>query len=304
MAFDVRFDDCNGNLFGGLHWKSHADVQLGRHVGRSREPVFECVAKVEFFLLIVALDILCDAVSEGNATWASSVAGSVDVAGTCTTGFSGSPSRSCQLDGSWGAVSGSCSRTPLNNYLLLVTHLLPFTENVCPALSDPDNQASWLSTPGNTQSVLGECDAGTTGFPTRDCLASGDWSEVVQNPCTNLPCPALTRNFNANWPAAGGLDQVVAGVCVAGYAGSPERLCDENGVWSNVITNPCTRITCNATVQGFQHFFASWPASANAGTTVSGACLAGYTGSISRTCSLTGNWGVPSTKCTRTQNYF
>ena len=54
-------------------------------------------------------------------------------------------------------------------------------------------------------------------------------------------------------------------------------------------------ITCGATTESF----ATWPVG-NSGTNVDGACIAGYGGSPTRACSLTGVYGSISNPCTRT----
>ena len=51
----------------------------------------------------------CSAASFSNAEWPASAAGSV-AAGVCDTGYAGSPSCECDLNGSWGEVSNPCLR--------------------------------------------------------------------------------------------------------------------------------------------------------------------------------------------------
>ena len=59
----------------------------------------------------LAPEILCPQRTENQATWLETAAGSSNVAGTCNLGWAGSPSRSCDLTGNWGLVTGSCTRT-------------------------------------------------------------------------------------------------------------------------------------------------------------------------------------------------
>ena len=64
------------------------------------------------------VQIMCPLLTADSATWASSAAGSATVEGTCDLGFVGAPVRSCGIEGSWGAATGTpCTRTP-SRYIL------------------------------------------------------------------------------------------------------------------------------------------------------------------------------------------
>ena len=54
-----------------------------------------------------------------------------------------------------------------------------------------------------------------------------------------IQCAATTVD-NAVWPATDS-GQISQGVCVAGYTGSPSRLCTSSGTFSPTVTSPCTR---------------------------------------------------------------
>ena len=148
-------------------------------------------------------------------------------------------------------------------------------------------------------SVAGECYPNTSGSPRRDCFYNGTWSDVL-NPCSTNPCDALTNDYHANWRSPDEVNTVVNGTCVPGYksSGTPTRLCKQNGQWDNVITNPCEPIYCTKDLPSYQPFFAEWPETIQAGYTAAGTCVAGYTGTTSRGCSLTGVWATPSPLCT------
>ena len=166
-------------------------------------------------------------------------------------------------------------------------------------MNDTDALAVWSTAYAGDMSVSGVCYPNTSGSPRRDCFYNGTWSDVL-NPCSTNPCDALTNDYHANWPSPRDVNTVVNGTCVAGYksTGTPTRLCQQNGQWDTVITNPCEPILCTKDLPSYQPFFAEWPETIQAGYTSSGTCVAGYTGTTSRGCSLTGAWLTPSPLCT------
>ena len=157
--------------------------------------------------------------------------------------------------------------------------------------------ATFPAANAGSSGVEGECYAGTNGRPARDCFFNGTWS-ATSNPCSYIPCTALSNDKNANWPAAPGVSEIVTGECVPGYRSDlpPQRECTFDGKWSNEITNPCEPIYCT-TPSPSDSFNAQWPASVQAGLTASGECNPGFTGTTSRSCSLDGVWGTPSPLC-------
>ena len=57
-------------------------------------------------------EITCPSLSnDGNAAWPTSFAGTDSVAGTCVSGYTGAPTRSCSITGSFGAIQNACTRT-------------------------------------------------------------------------------------------------------------------------------------------------------------------------------------------------
>ena len=141
-----------------------------------------------------------------------------------------------------------------------------------------------------------------------------------------IPCPALANDNSASWNS--GIPGVTStGTCVAGYGGSPQRLCNING-WGQVtdactrtcrhrrrwrraylieLMNPChpascfarplAELTCSSVTTGTVSY-----AQTAAGTSfVTGTCASGYAGSPQRNCSITGAWvDVGTATCTRT----
>jgi hypothetical protein len=58
-----------------------------------------------------AAGLSCPAVSAGFVSWPLTLSG-VTEENTCPPGYSGSPSRLCQLDGNWATIANPCIRTP------------------------------------------------------------------------------------------------------------------------------------------------------------------------------------------------
>ena len=130
-------------------------------------------------------------------------------------------------------------------------------------------------------------------------MSNGSWSEV-RNPCSTSQCPALQDDGHADWERSMIVNRNVTGTCVAGYNTTlppPQRLCMANGQWAAEITSPCQPIFCTKTSSSYAPFNADWPNSVQAGMAAPGTCAAGFTGTTSRTCSLTGEWGIPSPAC-------
>jgi hypothetical protein len=56
-----------------------------------------------------SLEIFCPVLaSNGNAAWPRSVAGATAVVGTCSSSYTGTPTRDCGITGGWGAISNGC----------------------------------------------------------------------------------------------------------------------------------------------------------------------------------------------------
>jgi hypothetical protein len=109
--------------------------------------------------------ITCPALpSDGNAAWPVSNAGTTTVSGTCGVGYTGTPSRACDITGNWGAISSQC------------------TQISCPALSSFQNAAFPSVTAGAVST--GACVSGYTGTASRQCNSDGTWGTATVT-CTS-----------------------------------------------------------------------------------------------------------------------
>ena len=75
-------------------------------------------------LLTICAGLSCPAIEDGNAQWPLSTSLTPTVSGTCNAGFSGSPSRECDANGQWGAISNACAGTAALRISLLLTGIL------------------------------------------------------------------------------------------------------------------------------------------------------------------------------------
>jgi len=214
--------------------------------------------------------IQCPAQTYGNAQWNPTNGGSL-AQGTCTSGYTGSPSRRCLPGGTWeGLITNHCQKLP------------------CPA--EVAGNANWPST-FSRSSILGSCLDGFVGNPFRQCLLDGTWGSV-QDACVpeTLQCPAQTYG-NAQWnPTNGG--SLAQGTCTSGYTGSPSRRCLPGGRWEGLITNHCQKLPCPAEVAGN----ANWPSTLSR-STIPGTCLDGFVGRPARICQSDGTWGPVQGAC-------
>ncbi len=118
--------------------------------------------------------VMCtpDANQDGNATWGYAAAGEAGVSGECLSGYAGTPTRSCGSDGTWGAVTGGCTKKECSDSGI--------------------NETVWPVTKANTQNVIGTNCAWPNfeGFPIADCTAAGTWSEKSSCKPSDLPIKA------------------------------------------------------------------------------------------------------------------
>ena len=273
------------------------------------------------------VQIRCPAVNVSQTMYPQSLSGATNVPGTCVPGFSGSPLRNCNLDGSWTDVASPqcsqiyCNATTTGTASFATTiagqtatgtcqpGLGGLVQRVCSIVGqwgppvgtcvqlycpfNDDGQQTFVSSPVNTTAIQGTCNTGFTlgssqTNPTRNCLLNQTWSAVV-NPCVPITCANQTAG-NAVF-ATTNAGSTVFGTCIAGYTGngvaSPSRTCSSTGAWS-AVTNPCVLLTCPA---GDTSFNAAWPSNIAAGTSaVLGVCSAGYAGAPTRNCLINGQW--------------
>eukprot|EP00344_Euplotes_crassus_P000717 CAMPEP_0196997228 /NCGR_PEP_ID=MMETSP1380-20130617/2899_1 /TAXON_ID=5936 /ORGANISM="Euplotes crassus, Strain CT5" /LENGTH=240 /DNA_ID=CAMNT_0042413401 /DNA_START=51 /DNA_END=773 /DNA_ORIENTATION=+ len=157
--------------------------------------------------------LTCRSTKDSTSIWPEAAAGEV-ARGKCSNQLlSGSPTRICQLDGTWGPVDDPCT----------------VASQTCPG--EPYTTAmSFPATPAGTLS-FGICAEGYTGFPLRMCGEDGQWSEIVTNTCQRSMCPEDT-SAGFTWPATGSLDQISVS-CPSG-SGSLTRFCNASGAWEQV----------------------------------------------------------------------
>ena len=220
------------------------------------------------FLLTFFPALSCPARTVGGSSWTSAVAGQLGLVGTCSPGFVGRPLASCHLNGTWSDVTNPCE--PIK----------------CPA--SVAGNAEWTATTaGSTTS--GTCLDGFSGLALRNCSIEGVW-DAVPSPCERVTCPARVA-ANAQWSSATAGTPLVFGQCLSTYAGIPSVSCRSDGTWSPV-TSPCEPLSCASAIGGG----ALWP-EALAGTAAQGTCIAGYSGSPTRNCSLSGIYGPIEGSC-------
>ena len=95
------------------------------------------------------------------ADWPAALSGTTST-GTCIPGYAGTPTRQCNLDGSWGAVTSAC------------TQLFCPTSTQLPATDDPT--AFWQPVSAGSTGVAGTCKALYGPAPRRYCPpATAGW---------------------------------------------------------------------------------------------------------------------------------
>ena len=244
--------------------------------GYSGSPKRECLITGEWSSSVVDSPCtcnLCPAATNNNAVWPGDTPSNTVAVGACQPGFSGTPSRECTAAGEWGAISNPCAQI------------------YCPATQL--DHADWPLTAAGTADVSAPCGSGYGGHAVRSCDMHGNWATLV-TACVRLQCANITEG-NAVWSTTNSLTQAT-GSCVAGYLGSPVRECGADGSFGPII-NACSPIQC---VQ-VREQRATW-SSTNAGSVdVVGACDEGWDGAPTRSCNMTGTWGlIGGTACGRT----
>ena len=247
-----------------------------------------------------SLEIFCPTLaSDTHSSWTTSAAGSNNVVGVCLTGYQGSPTRACLIDGTWDTIVNPCTRTECAG-----------------------------------------CTAHAQTSPVQDVMSdtAGVGNRWARGPGTHVEkqCPAQANSGNAVWTAT--YSGVLAtGTCIAGYAGSATRLCNADATWATAQSS-CTRtgrfageparwraprnrrllqnshcrpmslFECTSAFERTEILClalandnnAAWPQSTAGTATVVGTCVAGYQGSPTRACSITGVFGAISNACTST----
>ena len=226
--------------------------------------------------------LTCPAVEdlERLVTFPLSLAGTIDVVGTCPPGYAGAPKRTCNDLGVWSGTSGTCVR------------------RICP--SDTDNadfHASWGNETLSNTTAIGTCQRGyaigADGPPLRLCQLDGQWAtDLVAGGCEQQFC-SETREGNAVWPRTPAGDDVQV-ECDETYGGVVFRRCTFDGMWAN-ISGSCTPLYCPASDVANN---ADYPVT-RAGETAVGTCKPGLTGSPTRHCNKLAEWEAVENPCWR-----
>lgn len=203
---------------------------------------------------------------------------------SCGPGFgpSGSSTRTCQLDGTWGGTQPSC----------VVAN--------CPALSGPAGGTVVATTLTYGSVGTYACDSGYTlvGAATRTCQPDGTWSETAPT-CSIKECGALKAPLNGKvtmTAASYGANAVFA--CDAGFtlSGSATVTCQPDGTWSAgppmCLVKDCGPLTAPANG-------AVAAVVTTVGAVATYSCAAGYglAGGAQRTCGTTATWSGAAPTC-------
>ncbi|MCC7259478.1 MAG: FG-GAP repeat protein [Alphaproteobacteria bacterium] len=212
----------------------------------------------------------CPAVLESNANWDETLAGD-SASGTCIAGYSGTPTRDCNVSSSWDAITGSCAAA-------------------CTTPANPANGTSGAATlSGSTWSSTITCDAGyaATGSP-RTCTTGNSWSAGSCSAACSTPSnPANGTSGAATWNS-GASQWESAVTCDSGYtaSGSPSTCTTGNSWTMGSCTAACSTPAdpTNGTSGA-----ATWNSGASQWeSTVT--CDTGYTASGSPSTCTSGSW--------------
>ena len=194
---------------------------------------------------------------------------------SCTAGYTGSLTYSCSL-GSWSYVTGSCSPNPC----------LATIET-----SGGDNVPFPVTSSGS--SATESCTAGYTGSLKYSC-SLGSWS-YVSGSCVPNSCPATNETSGGDsvpFPLTSSGSSATES-CTAGYTGSLTYSCSL-GSWS-YVNGSCAAAPCLATNETSGGDSVPFPLTSS-GSSDTELCTAGYTGSLTYSCSY-GSWSYVTGSC-------
>ncbi|MDD2840371.1 MAG: hypothetical protein PHY80_04595 [Rickettsiales bacterium] len=202
----------------------------------------------------------CPFESDDNngSSWPKTLAGVVNVTGTCLDGYSGTATRNCLSGGIWGMLDTQCSSAKC----AVIDETVGATYT--------NGYAAWPETDAGINNIEGSCiqdyEQASVGInPTRNCNSNGQWQEVI-NACIPAACQNSTLNANDEVPNAiftntTGITEVgetqEATTCETGYtmAGIVIATCQNDRTWvySNTalansefytVTDSCGIKTC------------------------------------------------------------
>lgn len=226
----------------------------------------------------------CPAVLESNANWSETLAGD-SASGTCIAGYSGTPTRDCNVSSSWDAITGSCAAA-------------------CTTPANPANGTSGAATlSGSTWSSTITCDTGYTasGSP-RTCTAGNSWSAgSCAAACSTPADPADGTSGAATWNSGSSQWESVV-TCDSGFteSGSPST-CTSGNSWTMGTCSAACATPANPT--NGTSGAATWNGGSSQWESVV-TCDTGYTGSGSPSTCTTGAWtmGTCAAACSTPAN--
>jgi len=148
--------------------------------------------------------------------------------------------------------------------------------------------------------VSGICVSGYVGTVSRSCATVSGVTgfQAITGQCivNTTTCAAMNAS-NIMWPATYA-NQFGYGTCASGYiptGEAPYRFCSNAAVWGTSVGS-CSVAQC----QSFTDSQAAWPTSIANSAVVNGFCLPGTSGTITRTCSVSGVtpvWSASTGSC-------
>ena len=197
---------------------------------------------------------------DGFASWPITATGASAVTVTvtsCDETYTGSPSRKCNTDGTWGTVSNPCIRK---------------REGAAKEARGRGKRGER----GRGKRGVGVGLSFWSAAPARltpDAAGRPRWTGH-----TVKYCAAIANDGNAAWPNATA-GTTVQGTCITanGFEGTAIRACSAAAVWGS-ITTACTAVQPNCPAIVNYQGRSNWPSTAS-GVTATGTCAYGYTNS-------------------------
>ena len=239
----------------------------------------------------------------------------------CDSGYSGKVSRGCSFFGEWYEIENTCVRYmcpaevvnglewPETPSLTTATHSCEGTgvglQRFCNAMG------TWEEVTGSCSCVSEELDGilfpelpageefsfacaqeGYMGARTRRCGILGAWEEIVDG-CYPLSCPPEEYE-GVDWPLT--IAGTYASVnCTSSSEGYSERFCRIDGQWASRVRGP--GCSCDEVVVEENGLYVFPPTPH--GETVTFSCAVMYSGTISYTCTRSGEWTNLVNECER-----
>ena len=215
----------------------------------------------------------CPASSAGGVSWPKTLFSTL-VSLACPAGYSGTIRRQCGAQGVWEEPDNSaCSR------------------HIC--YDDQRDGLTWGATL-SLETTTVACPTTFSGTVSRACDADGVWQDPDYSACSKLHCPAETVADYA-WPETEA--NTAATLSCAEGSGTVSRYCDSEGSWTAPVAS-CELGSCAEEEDAEGNV---WPVTP-VHSTASLACPTGFTGTIERTCLISGQtqyWGDAVNSCDR-----